>query len=69
MGVHRDCHCEALSASRPAHKAEVAELGHLILHDGRVVAQLAAVVVVIAGAEKRRMFLSLSLDARTVYRM
>ena len=42
-------HCN--TSSRSANKAEVAEFGHLVLHDGRVVAQLAAVVLVVAGPD------------------
>ena len=32
-------------------EAQVAEFGHLVLHDGRVVAQFAAIVFVVAGAD------------------
>lgn len=42
-------HCN--TSSRSADKAEIAEFGHLVLHDGRVVAQLAAVVLVVAGPD------------------
>ena len=54
VGVDRNGDGEALAAAGAAHEAEVAELGHLVLHDGRVVAELPAVVVVIAGSAWKR---------------
>lgn len=39
-----------LTSARPADEAQVVELGDLVLHDGRVVAQFAAEVLVVAGA-------------------
>ena len=41
-----------LTSSGSADESEVVELGHLVLHDGRAVPQLGAVVLVVAGAER-----------------
>ena len=37
-----------LTSSRPPDEPEIVELGNLVLHDGRAVAQLRAVVLVVA---------------------
>jgi len=40
-----------LTSSAASDEAEVVEFGHLVLHDGRAVPQLGAVVLVVAGAD------------------
>ena len=42
-----DVQVEALPPAAPSNEPQVVELGHVVLHDGRVVAQLAAEVLVI----------------------
>ena len=37
-----------LTSSRPSDEPEIVELGHLVLHDGRAVAQLRTVVLIVA---------------------
>ena len=54
MGVDSDGDGEALASAGAAHETQVAELGHLVLHHGRVVTELAAVVVVIPSAKFKR---------------
>ena len=41
----------SLTSSRPADEPEIVELGHLVLHDGRAVPQLGAVVLVVARSQ------------------
>ena len=43
-----DAQVETLAPSAPANKPEIVELGHVVLHDGRVVSQLSAEVLVVA---------------------
>lgn len=38
-----------LTTTASAHEPQIVEFGHLILHDGRAVAQLAAPILVVAG--------------------
>ena len=52
MAVDGDGDGEGLPSAGPTDEPEVAKLGHPVLHDGRVVAELAAVVVVVAGAHR-----------------
>ena len=47
-----DAQVETLAPSAPANKPEIVELGHVVLHDGRVVSQLSAEVLVVAGAHR-----------------
>ena len=40
-----------LTSAGSSNESQIAELGHLVLHDGRVIAELATVVLVVTGAD------------------
>ncbi len=42
--------CYRPTSSRSADETEIAEFGHLVLHDGRVIAEFATVVFIVAGS-------------------
>ena len=46
-----DAQIEALAATAPTNKPEIIELGHVVLHDGRVVPKLPTEVLVVASPE------------------
>lgn len=50
----RDGQGEGLAASRPTHKPQIIELGHLVLHGGGAVPQLAAVVLIISALDRHQ---------------
>ena len=52
--VHHNRQIEVLAAARAAHKSEIVEGGHALAKRGVVVAQLGAIVVVVAGGERHR---------------
>ena len=41
----------SLTSARPPDEPEIVELGHLVLHDGRAVPQLGAVVLIVARSQ------------------
>ena len=46
-----DAQIEALAATAPTNKPEIIELGHVVLHDGRVVPQLPAKIFIVSSPE------------------